>query len=54
MDAFKVIMKFEETAGFTQEGLKSAIQADLSEIGLKLIDFSYVIDCKMKCATLIG
>ncbi|GEM_PF-4383232 len=42
MDAFKVIMKFEETAGFTQEGLKSAIQADLSEIGLKLIDFSYV------------
>ena len=44
MKAFKVVMKFEEKAGFSEVGLKKAIQDDLSEIGLKLLNFSYA--CK--------
>ena len=41
MKAFKVVLSFEEKTGFTQEGLKVAIQNDLSEVGLRLLNFVY-------------
>jgi len=46
MKAFKVTILFTEKDGFTKEGLLQAIQADVSEIKLKLYAFDYKKDAE--------